>query len=491
MKPSRENILLEKVRNYAKQYHMLEADETVVIGLSGGADSVCLLFMLLELQKEIPFHIAALHVNHGVRMDAAQDACYAELLCRENGVPFTLVEEDVPAVAEILGISTEEAGRQIRYHCFGELLKYNGNYGKIAVAHHRNDRAETILFHLFRGTGLAGAAGIRPVRDRIIRPLLCLTREEIEEYLAEREITYCIDSTNEEDTYTRNKIRHFMIPFAEREISEQSIAHLCSAGEMFGEADDYIRRQAGKVFAECVTCASGEKTDGTEAVSMLQIRVNAFLKADEFLQKYVILQTLEKLTESRKDISSVHVMQIMALFQKESGKQVLLPYGLRAVREFDVVKFYKQEQDQRQEKKWKTQQKPVPVKIEGKPEGKFGFDGKKSFIMRVFPRNKSQRIPEKRYTKWFDYDKIVECLIIRNREIGDYLTINDTFGKKSIKEYMIQEKIPQTKRDKLPLIAEGNHILWVVGHRISTYYRVTDTTKQILEITLEDQENNE
>lgn len=191
--------MINRVIRYIREYHMIDEGDCVVAGVSGGADSVCLFIMLLEISKVIPMEIRVVHVNHLIRSDAAADAMYVEQLCRANGIAFTLVEEDVEALAGTLRLSTEEAGRNVRYAAFYREL--GDRKGRIAIAHNKNDSCETFLFHLFRGTALKGLTGIPPVRDKVIRPLLCLERSEIEAFLQGRGIRYCIDSTNLEDNY--------------------------------------------------------------------------------------------------------------------------------------------------------------------------------------------------------------------------------------------------------------------------------------------------
>ena len=175
---------------------MLQPGDRVVAGVSGGADSVCLLFLLLEWRREFPLDIAVVHVNHGIRPEAGEDARYVEKLCGEHRIPFFLTEADVRQ-RSILEKAAEEWGAT-----------------KIAVAHNSNDRSETQLFHLFRGSGIRGLASILPVRGRIIRPILCLERWEIEDFLTQQGIFYCKDATNDEDDYTRNRIRHHILPYA-------------------------------------------------------------------------------------------------------------------------------------------------------------------------------------------------------------------------------------------------------------------------------------
>ena len=200
--------MLTKVKNYAEKYQMFSSEDCIIAGISGGADSVCLLLVLLELQKEIGFGIVAVHVNHGLRgAEADADEAFVKQLCKEYGIPLETYCADVAMIANERKQSTEEAGREVRRECFEQArVKYSGT--KIALAHHQNDNAETFLFRLARGTGLKGLGGMIPVKEQFVRPLLCLSRGEIEEYLQEHDISYCTDASNESDEYARNRIRN-------------------------------------------------------------------------------------------------------------------------------------------------------------------------------------------------------------------------------------------------------------------------------------------
>ena len=193
----------EKVRAFMEQYHMVTAGERVLLGLSGGADSVCLFHLLRELQEPLGFSLLAVHVNHNLRgAEAGRDAAFAENLCREYDVPFYLYSCPVEKIAKEKHLSTEEAGRAARQEVFAACAKEQGAV-KIALAHHQDDVAETMLHHLARGTSLAGLASLRPVRGNVIRPLLCVGRKEIRQELESRKCSWCEDSTNAEDAYTR------------------------------------------------------------------------------------------------------------------------------------------------------------------------------------------------------------------------------------------------------------------------------------------------
>jgi len=459
-------LMIEKVRNYVEQYGMLSPNDTVVAGVSGGADSLCLLFLLNEFAYEMPLNIVVVHVNHKLRKEAGEDASYVRRICTDLEIPFFLKEFDVEELAKKQGISTEEAGRNVRYRAFYEVLEQcpgTGGRGKIAVAHTANDRAETMLFHLFRGTGLTGLSGIKPVRGQIIRPLLCLERTEIEKYLEEKGAAFCIDRTNCEDTYTRNKIRHHILSYAEENICGSSVSHMNRTAEMLLETEEFLKEQTLQIYRRIV-----KKQDAGSYISVKEFRDLPLL-----LQKRVLLLCMEEIKTGRKDIGAVHIETVRELFYKEGNKEQFLPHGICARREFDNVFIGKQTE---------AEKNPV-IKLVHIP-GEIEIEGLGVFEFTCLEYDKSKIIPEKTYTKWFDYDKIIKSLVLRTRQTGDYLTIDEALSKKTLKKYLIQEKVPQVKRDKTYVLAEENHILWVIGYRISQYYKVGPKTKKILQVRL-------
>ena len=478
--------IFRKVKAYIEKYDMLAPGDTVVMGVSGGADSVCLFLMICELAKEMELRPVVVHVHHGIREEAEADAIYVKQLCDERGVPFELIREDVKAYAAKEHLSEEEAGRKIRYRAFEEALeRYTGN--KIAVAHNANDRAETMLFHLFRGTGLTGVSGIKPVREHIIRPILCLKREEIEEYLRQRGISFCIDHTNLEDTYTRNRIRNHILPYAEKEICQGAVSHMCETADMLMETEEYIRRQALKAYDRCVI---------SEESGRVIWNAGLLRQEETFIRRHILLIGLERVTEGRKDITSVHVKDMEGLLEKKGSKQLSLPYGLivlkETLKEYDRLVLHMEERGEITVPKYEVPDMSAESEAEIELPG-MGVVKLTLLEREKLPENheispfflgKSQIIPQKSCTKWFDYDRITRSLEFRNRKTGDYLTINERLSKKSLKEYMIGEKIPKNQRDKIYVLADGNHILWVPGHRISEYYKVTEKTEHILQVQI-------
>ena len=458
--------MIKKIAEFIRKYQMIEPHDTIAAGISGGADSVCLFFILLEIRKQIPFNLKVVHVNHGIRTDAGGDAEFVRILCEKQGIPFFLVEKDVKKLAKESGRSAEEEGRRVRYEAFAKAL-WNER-GKIAVAHNSNDRAETMLFHLFRGTGLTGVCGIRPVNGNVIRPLLCFDRTEIEQWLSEKGISYCTDSTNEQDAYTRNRIRHHILPYAEQEICHGAVAHMNRTADELMMAEEYLKRETEKAVERCVLQGEG----------CIQIRIPAFLLEDEYLKGRILLYCIEKAAGSRKDISWVHVMAIKRLFQTNGSKEIDLPYRLKVYKQYDLGMIQKCGE--------KSGNRKVYLVV---PPGQVDIPGLGRVEFTVFPMDKSQNIPEKTYTKWFDYDKILSSMKFRARHKGDYLTVKGSSGRighKLLQDYFVNEKIPREERDRVYILAEGSHVLWIPGRRISEYYKIDEKTQTILQVVVVD-----
>jgi len=244
--------LIDKVDAYIEKYQMIKDGDSVVAGISGGPDSVCLFFVLLMLQEQKAFSLTAVHINHGLRgADADADERFVVELCEKYQVPLEIFRVDLELIAGKRKQSLEEAGREVRREAFQSVLeKYGGN--RIALAHHQNDNAETLLWNLARGTGLHGMCGIRPVNGVWIRPLLCLERREIEQFLEEQGQNYCIDQTNLETAYTRNKLRHQVLPILENEVNLAAIRHMNETMEQMCMLREFAEEETKKAVQKCV-----------------------------------------------------------------------------------------------------------------------------------------------------------------------------------------------------------------------------------------------
>ena len=438
----------ERVFSYIEKYNMIEAGSQVIVGISGGGDSVCLLFLLSRYQKKNFFHLQGVHVNHGIRgQEALRDQEYARELCERLGVPFTVYTYSVPDIAGREKRSLEETGRMVRRRAFAQKAAELGGKTVVALAHHENDNAETVLHNLIRGTKVAGLGGIHPVQRSeegisYIRPLLKVTREEIEAYLKQQQIPWMTDSSNEEIVYTRNRIRHKILPEMEK-INPRAVSHITQAADTFLAIEEYLRGQADRLYREYVE----KKENG------YWIQKELFLEK-ELMQSYVIRMVLEQVEGKKQDLTAAHVESILSLGRGRTGTSVSLPGGVLASQVYGNLLIR------------------VPA------AGKLPL---KELEFEVFPWE-NQQIPEKTYTKWFDYDKIKSSLEIRHRKPGDFLTVTEAGGKKKLKDYMIDCKIPREERENLTLLADAGHILWIVGYRISQYYKVTSQTKTVLKV---------
>ena len=442
--------MYQKVKAYVKKWHMLQKEDGVIAGISGGADSVCLLFMLLKLQKELGFALMAVHVNHGIRgAEAERDEAYVKRLCRQWNVRLKVYRENVPAYAKEHGMTEEEAGRDIRRTCFCKVLKEWGGT-KIALAHHENDNVETLLWNLCRGTGIRGLGGIAPVNDVWIRPLLCVKRREIESYLKKRGISYCPDTTNADRRYMRNRIRMDVIPYLEDCVNTESVSHMGKTMERMYELEQYILEEVGQYKESCTGWKNGRRI----------IRQTEYTKIPKALRDNVLHAILCETAGRRKDIEEVHVQMLRDLFTKQVGKKIDLPYGVTAIRTYEGVRFEK-----------------------NIPEASYAGDENELFSIRVFDREPGNvTFPEKIYTKWFDYDIIKNTVKIRHRIAGDSIVINRYGGRKKLKQYFTDQKVPQEDRDKIWIAADGDEVLWIVGYRQSQKYQITEKTTKILEI---------
>ena len=471
---------MKRIEKFIQKYHMLTCGDRVIAGVSGGADSVCLFLMLLELREKIGFDLIAVHVHHGLRGEAAdQDQQFVEALCEQHRIPLEIFRVNLESIAKKRKQSLEEAGRMVRREAFDSVCKkYGGN--KIALAHHQNDNAETLLWNLSRGTGLDGLGGIRPVNGKFIRPLLCMNRKEIEEYLAKRKQSYCIDETNAETDYTRNKLRHLVLPILEEQVNSAAVRHMNETMEQIWELQEYMQEQVEAAYQECVQ-------EHFEKACWIQIQQKSFETFPELIKKMVIRKGMEQVGGKKRDLSHKHVDVMMELMNKQVGRTLDLPYEMHAKRNYEGVRLEKQRTYSSGEEKKAgiIQECMAELNIPGET---ILADRNLKLRCKILekPKNLSIKdIPQKIYTKWFDYGIIKSSLYIRTRQAGDTIVIDEKGHQKKLKNWFVDEKIPKEVRDSQLLLAENNEILWVLGHRMSQAYQVKQSTKWILQIEVE------
>ena len=458
---------IDKIKAVIKDNELIKEGERVVVGVSGGADSVCLLLVLKEI---MPLEcITAVHINHGIRGDeAARDEDFVLQLCKRQGIRLEIRRLDVPLFARENKISEEEAGRVLRYRVFEEIrLLYKAD--KIAVAHNLNDVAETFLMNLSRGSGITGLTGIKLRSSVLIRPLIKTSREKIEEivtYLGESFIT---DSTNNSLIYTRNRIRKRVIPELE-EVNERAVSHINDACERLEKIEAYIIKEAANAYKSYVT-------KGKDIFIS-----NEILTLDEVIIEEVLHKALSEAAGRARDIGSVHISYLLELFNKQVGREIDLPYQVRAFREYKGIRL--KGSANKSESGESIQVLPELLLHTEDVEGISTVASEEDNIRLTFEDGSVKNLSQNSCIRWFDYDKISENVMMRFKEEGDFLVISPEGDKKKLKKYFIDSKIPSDKRGGIPLVVSGNDVLWIIGYRTGEGTRITKSTKKLLKMEI-------
>ncbi|MBQ9119925.1 MAG: tRNA lysidine(34) synthetase TilS [Lachnospiraceae bacterium] len=461
---------IARVEKQLEQFHMLSLGDRVVLGVSGGADSMCLLEVLHSLRESYALTLFVVHVHHGIRGDEAdEDARFVQEACEQREIACRVIYEDVPAVAKAEGCSVEEAGRLVRYRAFAEAAR-ECNCSRIAVAHNRNDQAETVLFHAFRGSGLRGLCGIPACRENIIRPLLGVSRAEIEEFLLERQLTWRTDATNLTADYTRNRIRHQILPTATEGVNAKAAEHLAELAVELGRVQAYLEQEADKRYPKVVL--ANAKDDDTGTVRCLS--VNALQETPQVLREQLWLRIWKELAGRAEDFGRVHIKALEELLVGDTGRSLHLPYGIRAEKSYEQLQLrrMKEQEPSEEPKNQKISELPCTLDL-GKWELRLS-------LILFSNDEKNVKIPKSNYTKWFDYDKIGNSLALRRRLPGDYMIIHKDGSQKSLKSLLIDRKVPRAEREQLALLAAGSRILWCIGVRSEDGLYVDENTKRVL-----------
>lgn len=426
--------MVEKlVRSALKDFDMLKKSREITVALSGGADSVSLLHILKSLEKELGLKITAAHLNHLIRgAEADRDEAFVKKLCDRLSVELVSERTNVPAFAESEGLSLELAARSLRYDFLNRVSK-----GVIATAHNADDNLETILFNLTRGTALKGLCGIPPVRDNIIRPIIYCSRAQIEEYCKGNDLSFVTDSTNLSDDYTRNKIRHNVIPVL-KEINPSVTATALRMSEALTEDNAFIGKAANEEF---ISRFNNEDLDlkGFEAIDKaVAIRV---LKA--FLNQFDI-----------GDISAKHYSQLYNICI--SGGEISLP-KITLISEFSVLRV--------------KQESISDFKVE------FLNATSEEFI-------NSKKINNLLLKNYIDCDKIVGKLVLRTRNSGDTIRLKNKNGTKPLTKLYNEYKIPLEMRDNLPVVSDDEGIVWIYKIGVAERVAADEQSENIIKINV-------
>ncbi|GAA0181561.1 tRNA lysidine(34) synthetase TilS [Clostridium sediminicola] len=465
--------MITKVKETIKKYNMIEEDDLIIVALSGGPDSVALLHILYELKDKLKIRIVAAHVNHGLRgKDSDDDEKYVSEICSKYDIPLYSKRFDIHQIAKTKGLSCEMAGRESRYDYFSALMK-KISANKIALAHHANDQAETILMRLIRGSGIEGLIGIKPVRDKIfIRPLISITRKKIENYCEDNKLLPRIDKTNYETIYSRNKVRLELIPYIEENFNGDITNTLNRFADIMKDDNDYLE-----------TIAS-QKMDGycLENSNEIKISKEAFNEHRAILSR-ILRNTIKKIKGNLKNIEKKHIDDIIQIQQKETGKVLSLPDNVQIMNTYRDIIVRK-----KLEVKKSLDYKNLEYRLE---INKRNFIQSECFTVKmklIESKSGKKILKNNKFIKYFDYDKANNDIILRYRKNGDKFSPLGMKGRKKVKDYFMDLKIPQHERDRIPMICFGGNIAWIIGCGISNKYKIDNNTKRILQIIIEREE---
>lgn len=418
-----------------------------IVGFSGGADSCALVYCL----KKLGYDVIAVHVNHLIRSEEAErDARFTEEFCKKQGITYFCERIDIPRIAEEERLSLETAARIERYRIFE---RYASEYdADIAVAHNKNDQAETVLMHLLRGSGLNGLCGMHYKSGKIIRPLLNVSRQEIEGFLFSEQINYITDSTNYDDDYRRNFLRLNIIPEINEKFSSDVTDRIFSCAEILTEYEDY--------FNSIVEAEASSVTVQDNTVSLNYKDKHKLILID------LIKLAISKLQGNVVDIERAHLMSVYDLIFKESGKSVDLPGNISVRKEYEKLIFFFRSDDSSYE---------------------YNFELNKEYLCAGF--TVKGQLAEKYISspdcEFLDFSKLPSSLTLRTRRDGDYIYLLGSGGKKSIKKLFSDKKLPMEIRNSIPLLAHNSEVFAIVGLTVSEKVKITDSTEKILRLKKE------
>jgi tRNA(Ile)-lysidine synthase len=462
-----ERSVIELVREYG----LLSGGETVLVAVSGGPDSVCLLHVLNRLQKDLDILLHVAHLDHGLRgAEAEADARYVEELAGKLGIPATIEKRDVNEFNKERRTSIEEAAREVRYRFLDEVAEKVGA-SRVAVGHTRDDQVETLLMHYLRGTGIQGLRGLRPAAPIpygkhddgrwVIRPLLDTARMETGAYCQSAELQPRIDSSNEQTGFVRNRIRIELIPLL-KQYNPDIEDTLIRLADLAGEDADFIDRQAAVVFDQtttsegCLTCLDAGKLRGVPLS----------------LQRRVFRLVLERAYGSLKDIESAHVESLVKLLFGTTGKCISLPGGLTATNERNRMVIVPQGS---QACPWPALDREYKLKIPGETVLP-GWKVTSEIIGENYFRE------DDIFSVSLDLNKSGRALSVRGRKPGDRFNPLGMTHSRKLQDFMVDSAVPRSWRDSVPLVCSPQQVVWVVGWRMDDRVKVTTSTEQVLRL---------
>lgn len=469
--------MINKIKNeflkFIEDNELIDNGDGIVVGLSGGPDSICLLNLLNSVKKELNLKIVAVHINHMLRgIEADKDEEYARKRCKELNIQFFSKKIDIKKFSRENGVSEETAGRQVRYGYFDEIMSQM-KLNKIATAHNANDQAETILMHIMRGTGIEGLLGI-PIKraGRYIRPILFMKREEVEAYCKQVGDTPRIDESNRQRVYGRNKVRLDILPYMKENFNTDIIQAINRMASLLEQDNKYINEQTAIVYGK--VCY--KKDDAIVLASKC-------FDYDRAIISRIIRKAISDLSGNKADISMKHIEEVIELKKLGTNKKINLPNNVYGINIYGDIYI----------KKGNILKENFDEQIVLHKEEIFNKEvlfGNYIFNFEAIQGEQNINFNENNLIKYFNYDNI-DNVVIRYRRDGDKMIPIGMSGSKKLKDIFIDMKIPQEERGTIPIVELNSEIAWVVGVKMSNKYKVNKENNNIIRVTVRRRVMNE
>jgi tRNA(Ile)-lysidine synthase len=455
-----EPTLEKRVSSVLKKHSLLAGGETVLVGLSGGPDSVCLLSLLCMLRDEFRLAIRAVYVNHNLRPnETGQEIQLCCGLCKDLGVPFAVKSVDVNSRVRESGQNRQEAARELRYAAFEEAA-FEAGAGRIALAHNADDQVETFFMRLLRGSGPRGLSGIPPKRGHIIRPLIETERGDIEEFLNSRRIPFVTDSSNLKTDYLRNRLRQSLVPEL-KGLNPGLAGTILNTVSILRDEERFFDIMVTKTLMKMIS----RKTDEKIELFMAPMEV-----MDIVILRRVLRRAIEE-TKGLRGIGFVHIEDIIRLIKYGiSGDRLYLPKGIRVIRGYSLLVV--------------TAAAPSKIgECELQPPAELAIR-EAGLVIRASLEEKAIGLGDGKSLAVLDAGDMRFPLKVRRRKDGDSFLPLGLGKRKKLQDYFVDEKVPRDERDSVPIVLSGEDIVWVAGYRADDRFKVTEKTKRFLKLTL-------
>lgn len=450
------NSTEQKVIRFINSHSLIKAGERILVALSGGPDSVFLLHFLKKYQKKFGIELGAFHLNHSLRKSADKEQKFCSELCEKLSIPFYSEKVEVKSFAKKNKISVEEAGRNLRYKFLIEIAKKN-NFNIIATAHNADDNAETVLLNLVKGTGIKGISGIRIKRENIIRPVLCLRKKHIVNYLEGNRIKFVIDESNLSEKYERNFLRLEVIPIIEKKLNPQFVNSVLATSVNLQSFNKYLERMITKLENKYVEESNNE----------IRIKTLLFEKEEELIQSEIIRKVLSEkfdLSAEQRDVK-----KILSLKNKQVGKIELFSKKIKAIKERDSVLIFFE---------CDSLEKQIHIKV-GEVKK---INSKKISISKV--KYQEVKLITDKNIEYIDGDLTGNSFILRKWRNGDKFYPIGMKGIKKVSDYLNDIKIGAKEKRNHYVLLSKNRIVWVLGKRLDERFKLKPQTKNIYKLEL-------